>query len=174
MSQPHHGIVVLLAAALWFGASFGCVSGGKGWNELDPVRISQVMQGGDAPRRASLLLVDEGLASDALGRPEAALARYERALQVDATNPYAYLAIARHHVEARDSSRALQFLDHAESLLRVRGELPDEVRVHLLGLRGGALYDLGELPRGTELLDRARELAPTIWGDGSLQPEELR
>ena len=178
MSQPQHGIVSVwfLFMAPWLCASLGCVSGGASWNALEPVRISDVIEieGADPARRASLLLVDEGLAADTLGQFEAALARFERAIQVDATNPYAYLAIARHHVEGREPARALQFLDHAESLLRMRGELPDEVRVHLLGLRGAALYDSGQLPRGTELLDRARALAPTIWGDGALGPEELR
>lgn len=136
--------------------------------------MSDLLDEGDSARRASHLLVDEGLAADAQGRPEAALARYERALQVDATNPYAYLAIARHHVERRDPERALQFLDHAESLLLVGGDLPDEVRVHLLGLRGAALYDMGQRPRAAELLDRARVLAPHIWGDGALASDELR
>ena len=169
MSRTDHIVVLSLFAALWLGASLGCVSGVGRWNELEPVRISGLIEAGDPARRASLRLVDDGLQSDEQGQREAALARYERAIQVDATNPYAYLAIARHHVETGDPARALQFLDHAESLLKMRGDLPDEVQVHLLGLRGGALYDSGQSSRGTELLDRARALAPTIWGDGALQ-----
>jgi tetratricopeptide (TPR) repeat protein len=178
MSQLHHRLALVVLAALGFGASHGCASGAGGSSALSPVRISHLVDRGgeaaDAARRASLLLVGEGLASDSRGLSRAALARYERALQVDATNPYAYLAISRHHVEARDPTRALQFLDHAESLLRMDGDLPDEVRVHLLGLRGAALYDLGEFPQAAGLLDRARALSPVIWGDGSLDSDELR
>lgn len=166
-------------AVLWLGPSLSCVSDGANSSELAPVRISGLLEGRgpdarDAARRASLLLVDEGLDSDSRGLPRAALARYERAIQVDATNPYAYLAIARHHVDAHDPILALQFLDHAESLMRMRGDLRDAVQVHLFGLRGAALYDSGRRPEAAELLDRARALSPRIWGDGSLHPDELR
>ena len=178
MSQLHQRVALTVLVALSFGASQGCASKGGSFYELEPVRISRLIDSrdvaSDAARRASLLLVDDGLAYDGQGQPDAALARYERAIQVDATNPYAYLAISRHHVEGGDPKRALQFVDHAESLLRMDGDLPDEIRVHLLGLRGAALYDLGQLSRAAELLDRARLLAPRIWGDGSLDSGELR
>ena len=59
-------------------------------------------------------------------------------------------------------------------MLRMGGDPPPEVQVHLLGLRGGALYDSGRIGEGVELLDRARELSPEIWGDGALRAEELR
>lgn len=153
-----------LACALIEGAGFG----------MTPVRISDLVDQGDPARRASLRLVDDGLAADAQGEAARAQARYERALQVDVTNPYVYLAIARHHLEAQDPARALQFLDRADSLLRMDGDLPPEVQVHLLGLRGGALYDSGRIDEGVELLDRARRLSPGIWGDGALRAEELR
>lgn len=174
MSQPHYRFLSIVFVVLLTGANLGCITDRSSWNELTPVRISSLLESGDAARRASLLLIGEGLESDARGQPEAALARYERALQVDATNPYVYLAISRHHVEGRDPARALQFLDHAESLLRMRGGLSDEVQVHLLGLRGAALYDSGQLSEAAELLDRARALSPKIWGDGSLDADELR
>jgi tetratricopeptide (TPR) repeat protein len=153
-----------LGCALIEGAGFG----------MTPVRISDLVDEGDAERRASLRLVDDGLSADAQGEPVRAQARYERALQVDVTNPYVYLAIARHHIEVQDPTRALQFLDRADSLLRMNGDPPPEVEVHLLGLRGGALYDSGRIDEGVELLDRARQLSPKIWGDGTLQAEELR
>ncbi|MCP4036925.1 MAG: hypothetical protein GY733_08325 [bacterium] len=152
----------------------GCANFGAGGRDLRPLRIADVMEEGDAARRASLRLVVEGLDQDVAGRGSRAQARYQRALQVDATNPYAYLAIARHHVEAHDSARALQFLDRAQALLRMQGALTEEVQVHFDGLRGGALYDSGDTDEAVDLLDRARERAPAIWGDGALQPEELR
>lgn len=163
-----------MCLALGLSGNLGCAALGGSQSRMVPVRISDLMEEGDAARRASLRLVDEGLAADARGEPARAQARYERALQVDATNPYAYLAIARHQVEEQDPLRALQFLDRTDSLMRMSGDLPPEVQVHLLGLRGGALYDSGRIAEGVELLDRARELSPEIWGDGALRAEELR
>lgn len=151
-----------------------CTSLGPRGAAFEPLRLSHMKEEGDAARRASSRLVIEGLEADIAGDLGRAQSRYGRALSVDATNPYAYLAMARHHVESRDPERALQFLDRAESLLRMNGDLSDEVAVHLDGLRGGALYDAGDVDEGGELLDRARSLAPSIWGDGALQAEELR
>ncbi len=142
--------------------------------DLQPLRLSQLTHEGDAARRASLRLVVDGLDADVARDTGRAQARYQRALVVDATNPYAYLAIARLHVEAHDSERALQFLDRAEALLRMQGELTDEVAVHLDGLRGGALYDAGHVEGSAPLLDRARSHAPSVWGDGELSADELR
>ncbi len=170
----HHVAVLFLSVVLALATGLGCASPGGSQHDVTPVRISDLIDRGDASRRASLRLVDDGLAADTKGEAARAQARYDRALQVDATNPYAYLAIARHHVEARDSARALQYLDRAESLLRLQGDPPPQLQVHLIGLRGCALYDSGETREGAELLDRARELAPRIWGDGTLHSEELR
>ena len=169
-----HRPIAVLVCAFGLSANLGCaVFSGTGFGTT-PVRISDLADEGDPARRASLRLVDDGLVADSQGEAARAQARYERALQVDATNPYAYLAIARHHVEGQDPARALQFLDRADSLLQMSGEPPPEVGVHLIGLRGGALYDSGHIEEGVELLDRAREIAPKIWGDGALQAEELR
>ena len=162
-------IVVLMIA----GAT-GCETFGARDLVVEPVRISDVIEAGDAARRASLRLIDEGLVADANGDEPRAQARYERALQVDASNPYAYLAIARHHVETQDPTRALQFLDRADSLFRMQGEVEPGMEVHLLGLRGGALYDAGDVEQGGDLLDKAREMSPRVWGDGALHPDELR
>jgi tetratricopeptide (TPR) repeat protein len=170
----HQLTVVLVCYALVLVGNLGCASFGDSGFGMKPVRISDLVEEGDPARRASLRLVDDGLSADEQGDAARAQARYERALQVDVTNPYAYLAIARHHVEAQDPSRALQFLDRADSMLRMSGDPPPEVQVHLLGLRGGALYDSGRIGEGVELLDRARELSPEIWGDGALRAEELR
>lgn len=174
MRSIHHGACLLASAALGLGAIFGCASLGGSPHGLVPLRISDLTDQGDPARRASLRLVTDGLSADVLGQAARAQARYERALQVDVTNPYAYLAIARHHLEGEDPLRALQFIDRADSLLRMGGDPPPGLQVHLFGLRGGALYDSGQIREGAELLDRARELSPEIWGDGALSAEELR
>lgn len=167
-------IVLFICLSLGAMGSLGCAVLRGSEADLTPVRISDLFEHGDAARRASLRLVDDGLSADEQGEPARAQARYERALQVDVTNPYAYLAIARHHLEEQDPVSALQFLDRADSLLQIGGDLPPEVEVHLLGLRGGALYDSGRIEEGVELLDRARAISPEIWGDGALRAEELR
>jgi len=166
-------LTYVLCFALLVG--FGCASlqGGER-GTVTPLRIADLLEDGDPARRASLRLVDQGLASDAAGDSDRALARYERALQVDSTNPYAFLAIARHQIAAQDPESALQFLDRAESLLELSGDRSPEVEVHLVGLRGGALYDTGEIDAGVELLELARAKAPDVWGDGTLSPGELR
>lgn len=169
-----HFPVWLSGSVLLCSALLACTSFGPTQSSFSPLRISDVVEQGDAARRASLRLLAEGLDADIEGQHTRAQARYQRALSVDVTNPYAYLVIARQHVEARDSARALQFLDRAEALLRMQGELPDAVQVHLDGLRGGALYDSGNTREAVDLLDRARRRAPVIWGDGALEADELR
>ena len=63
----------------------------------------------------------EGLDADERGDAERARSRYERALQIDASNPWVYLALARHYVEAGDAGLALAHLDRAEALLDAQG-----------------------------------------------------
>ena len=58
---------------------------------------------GDPARRASNRLLAAGLDRDIQGKPSLALGQYERALQVDPTNPYAYLVLARHHADVGDA-----------------------------------------------------------------------
>lgn len=106
-------------------------------------------------------------------RPQLATSRYERAIQIDPTNPYAYLALAR-QLAREDPDRALEYLDQAEALLDSEGALSPRVDPHLLGIRGTALRARGDLARGDALLAEARALAPEEWGDGRLTPEELR
>lgn len=141
---------------------------------VDALRVSDVVGEGDAQRRASNRLVVRGLDADAAGDGERAQGIYEEALRVDATNPYAYLAIARHHVEGSDPSWALSFLDKADSLLRAEGGPSPRVEPHLVGLRGQALYANGEVDAGLPLLEQAWDAAPDVWADGRLTAAELR
>ena len=140
----------------------------------EPLRISEVAGEGDAARRASQRLVLQGLASDAEGNARLARRSYERALQVDANNPFAYLAHARQAVEAGDGASALEYLDQAELLLAAEEARSPRVEPHLEGLRGAALQESGDTRRASELLAHASESAPSVWGDGRLTADELR
>jgi tetratricopeptide (TPR) repeat protein len=164
------------AAALLLALLVGCSAARPfpGPPSVAPITLSELEGRGDPARRASQRLVLEGLDEDAGARPAAALAQYERALQVDPTNPWAWLALARHEVEEGDPARALSFLDKAEALLRGDGSDPLRVAPHLEGLRGGALTALGRSGEGLALLRRARASAPAVWADGRLDASELR
>lgn len=171
-SEPDVIRRTLIAVALvWLLASVGCAGLGAG---TEPLRISDIADQGDAERRASQQLVLDGLDSDINLLPDVALRQYETAIQVDPTNPYGYLAIARHHVDSEDPRRALPFLDQSEALLRAQGEYSPRVEAHLMGLRGEALYTIGEREQGFPMLQRARDLAPSVWDDGHLSAVELR
>lgn len=161
-------LMVLAGCALLPGAR------GPAGATVQPVRISELVSVGDPARRASVGLVVEGLEADAAGERERASGIYERAIQVDPTNPYAYLAIARQHVEAGEPRWAASFLDQAEALFEAEDGPPPAVEPHLLGLRGQILYGEGEIAGGEAYLERARQLAPEVWMDGKLSADELR
>jgi tetratricopeptide (TPR) repeat protein len=139
-----------------------------------PVRVSQLTQTGDSRRQASQRLIVAGLESDAAGQGERAVATYERALQVDGTNPYAYLALARYWIEAGDPERGVSFLDQAGVLLDATGEGTLGARVHVVGLRGRAGMLRERSGEAADQLRQAAELAPQVWGDGILSADELR
>ncbi len=139
-----------------------------------PVRISQVTHLGDTRRQASVRLVVEGLDAELAASSDRALSRYQRAIQVDPGNPFAYLALARYYVSVDDPTRALEHLDRAQSLVDPNGSFPPRISPHLLGLRGSALEQLGRDAEAERLLARARQLAPSVWGDGRLDADELR
>lgn len=140
---------------------------------VEPLRLSERATQGDPARRASQRLLLQGLEEDGRGRSDAALGQYDRALQVDPTNPFAYLALARHEVEWGSPARALEVLGQAEALL---SDETDSLRVepHLEGLRGAALQALGRSAEAAPHLAAARRLAPGVWGDGRLDASELR
>lgn len=139
----------------------------------EPLRISRVVPEGDAARRASARLVVRGLDDEIAGHPDEGEASYERALQVDPTNPAAYLALARHEIEGGDPNRGLAMLDKAEALYGDDADA-DGVRAHLTGLRGEGLRAVGSPELAAPFLEEARKLAPTVWGDGHLDAKELR
>jgi hypothetical protein len=162
---------VRLAAAFLLAAALGCASG-LPFGESEPLRLSQLDRTGDPTRRASLRLCVEGLDAEVAGRGRSATSYYERAIQLDPTNPYAYLSLARHAVDAGDGEAALEYLDRAEQLLAAEGALSPGVEAHVAGLRGGALAAEGR--DGASDLAHARGLYPGVWGDGRLSAAELR
>jgi tetratricopeptide (TPR) repeat protein len=119
-------------------------------------------------------LILTGLAEDQELRPAQALALYERALQVDPNNPFAYLALARHHVDGEDPERALAFLDKADVLLANSDWQSPGLEADLVGIRGSALYASDHIESALPLLERARSLAPAVWDDARLDAYELR
>lgn len=141
--------------------------------EAEPFRLSQTAVDGDPARRASIELVLEGLRAESRGGASLALGRYQSAIQVDPGNPFAYLALARFHLDSGDASRATAFLDKAQALLAAEDAITPGLRVHLVGLRGAALRRLGRFTDAEPLLAEARSAAPAVWGDGRLAPEEL-
>jgi len=166
--------LLLLACAGHLVSGCALRLGGLPGATVQPVRVSEVVVAGDPARRASLRIVLNGLDADASQQTARALGTYEEALRVDPTNPYAYLALARHHAEGPDPEWALSFLDKADALFRTEGGLPPRVEPHLVGLRGQALYASGHVDAGLPYLERAWDLAPDVWGDGRLSAEELR
>jgi tetratricopeptide (TPR) repeat protein len=129
---------------------------------------------GDARRQASMRLVVEGLDAEIAATPERALSRYQRAIQIDPGNPFAYLTLARYYAAIADPERALEHLDRAQSLLDPDAAFYASTEPHLRGLRGWALVAAGRRSEAGPLLAEARRLAPSTWGDGRLDASELR
>jgi hypothetical protein len=160
-------VVPLLAAAF---VACGTMPGASG---RAPIRISEVVEEGDYTRRASVRLLVEGLEADASGAQARAKGRYERAIQIDPTNPYAYLVFARFEVDRRRAEPAHAFLDQAVALFEAVGGTPPRVEPHVVGLNGAIEMIFGNSAVGSRELRRAREMAPEVWGDGYLTAEEL-
>jgi len=170
---PCESVLAFVLVALF---GWGCAGlGGSSADErVEPIRISSQLSEGDPARRASMRLVVQGLAADVDGLPERAQGSYERAIQVDPTNPYAYLALARHRLDGPDSAGAVDLLDQAAALFEAEDMRNPRVGVHLIGLRGNAHHANGRGEDGVLYLERARVLAPDVWRDGHLSAEELR
>lgn len=157
--------VALIVGAL---VAVGCVGIPSG--PTDSLRLSEFADAGDATFRASQRLVLEGLAT----RGRRAQGLFERALQLDSGNPYAYLALARHHVETGEPKRALGHLRRATDFLHALGAWSPRVEVHVVGLRGAALLQLDRDDEAAPLLAHAARAAPEVWSDGALSAAELR
>jgi len=138
-----------------------------------PLRISEIAGSGDSLRQASTRIVLEGLL---VGDSERALTHYRRAIQLDATNPYAYLVLASHEIQWGDPERGEQSLHQAKLLLELEHLDSPRVSPHLKGLYGRARIRsaAGDDSSGKSLLKDARRLAPDVWGDGWLKAAELR
>ncbi len=169
----HRLVERLLVGALASVSVLGCISQGPR-GESGPLRISEVQGLGDSSRRASTRLVLLGLRFDEENEADRAINEYERAVQIDPTNPYAYLAIARFYTDLFQPGRTLESLDQAELLLTSQGLRSPRVEPHLLGLRGLALGATGQFHEASRLLRRARKLAPSVWRDARLSPDELK
>jgi tetratricopeptide (TPR) repeat protein len=115
-----------------------------------------------------------GLDDDTAGRPGRALASYQRAVRVDPTNPFAYLALARHHLEAGSAAEASAFLDQARSLFESQQQLGPAVDVWGIGLLAWIDRVESRDEQADLRFDAARELSPQIWGDEQLSAAELR
>ena len=167
----------LVALVLLLALAVGCSTVGMSRAPAPTVkalRISDVAGEGDPTRRASNRIVINGLASSP---PEQGLSHYERAIQIDATNPYAYLALAAYEVQWGDVERGVQALEQSEVLLESEGAVSPRVEPPLIGLQGRAKlrgYDAAERSTGEQLLGNARRMAPDVWGDGWLGVAELR
>lgn len=139
-----------------------------------PARVSDQLGEGDAARRASMRLVLRGLDDEADGQWDLGRGAYERALQVDPSNPWAYLALARHYATGSYPPKALPFLDKARALFAAQGTLTPGVEAHLQGLRGVVLNETGQAAEAEPLLDYAARHSPQAWSDGTLAPQDLR
>jgi tetratricopeptide (TPR) repeat protein len=168
------GVVVLVAVLAGLGCAAPVTRAGTSPEGGRAFRVSDLAGRGESSRRAATNLLLEGLDEDAAGRPDRALALYQRSLQLEPRNPYAYLVLARHHADGEQPQRGLSFLDQAETLFDSQGGAPPGVEVHLEGLRGAALAGAGRASEAASLLDGARRRAPSVWGDGRLSPQELR
>jgi tetratricopeptide (TPR) repeat protein len=165
------GWVVLVGGGIGLiGGCAGPIRGPRG----EALRISELEHVGDARHQASMWWVVEGLDAELASTPQRALSRYERAIQIDPSNPFAYLVLARYYAALADSERALQHLDRAQSLLDPSTAVYRSAEPHLLGLRGWALAEAGRSADAEPLLAEARRLAPSVWGDGRLEASEMR
>lgn len=139
-----------------------------------PLTASQALGQGDAAREASMQLVISGLDEDADGVPSRALANYQRAVRLDSTNPFAYLALCRHHLEYGSPEEASAFLDQARARFEAEGRMGPGVDVWGLGLRAWVDRARGRDESANRRFRQAQALAPGIWADELLSAGELR
>ena len=93
---------------------------------------------------------------------------------LDSTNPFAYLALTRHHLEYGSGEEASAFLDQARSLFEVEGRLGPAVDVWGIGLRAWIDRSRGRDASAKIRFEAARGLSFEIWLDEQLSAHELR
>jgi tetratricopeptide (TPR) repeat protein len=168
-------LVTLIACGLTACTSLNLPSSfGRGQS---PLTVSDALGATDPTRDASLRLVITGLDDDSAGRTSRALASYQRAVRVDPTNPFAYLALARHHLEAdsaASTAEASAFLDQARSLFESQQQLGPSIDVWGIGLRAWVDRLESRDEQADSRFDAARALSVEIWRDERLSAAELR
>ena len=107
-------------------------------------------------RNASMKLLQQGRALLQGVTYKAALARFEQAVGIDATNPYSHYFIARAHYFLENHRESLDFLDLAE--LRLAADARWLAEVHVLRARNAAA--LGFQGQADVNYVRALRLAP--------------
>lgn len=107
-------------------------------------------------RAASLRLTEEGRKFLEAGEYPKALARLEKTITIDSTNPYGYFYLAQAHYHLGRFQESLNFLDVAESLLPGQTYWLAEV----FALRGENFRALGVLPRADFNYSEALRLNP--------------
>jgi hypothetical protein len=86
----------------------------------DSSLLAKITSGTSPQRAASLRLTEEGRKLLDAGDPNRALARFEKTIVIDSTNPYGYFYLAKTQYRLGRHRDSLNFLDVAES--RLSGE----------------------------------------------------
>ncbi|MGH7773879.1 MAG: tetratricopeptide repeat protein [Candidatus Binatia bacterium] len=107
-------------------------------------------------RAASLRLTEEGKKLIESGEYAKALARLERTIAIDSTNPYGYYYLAQAHYRMGRYQESVNFLDVAESLFAGEPYWLAEV----LALKGEGFRALGLLQRADSSYSQALRLNP--------------
>jgi tetratricopeptide (TPR) repeat protein len=120
----------------------------------DSSLLAKITPGVTAQRAASLRLTDEGSKLLDAGEPAKALARLERTIVIDSTNPYGYFYLAKAHYRMGRYRESLNFLEVAQS--RLSNEPFWLAEAH--ALRGDNYRALGQLQRAEESYLQALKL----------------
>lgn len=110
---------------------------------------------------AAARLVEEARERLAERDVDAALDRLERAIAIDATNPYAFYFLGQAHFERGTYAQALAFADRAAAL-GARSDASWVARSHLL--RAGILEKVGRFSEARSAFRQALEADPGIPG----------
>jgi hypothetical protein len=109
----------------------------------DSSLLAKITPGISPQRAASLRLTDEGSKLLDAGEAAKALARLEKTIVIDSTNPYGYFYLAKAQYRLGRYRESLNFLDIAESRLRSEPFWMAEVQA----LRGDNYRALGQVQR---------------------------